>query len=164
MRPQDIPILLKIVSAKEPWQLSTLSSSLQISLSEVSESLNRSRIARLIDYNKKEVSRQALMEFLKYGIRYVFPQEPGTLVRGVPTAHSHPSMKRIFRSDVNYVWPDMNGSLTGLAIEPLYKKQAKAALTEPVFYELLALVDVLRVGKTREINYAIKELEKAILK
>jgi len=30
------------------------------------------------------------MEFLEHGVRYVFPAEPGSLTRGVPTAHAHP--------------------------------------------------------------------------
>ena len=88
MRPQDVAILLKIVSINsENWQLARLANSLRISISEVSESLNRSKIAGLIDYNKKKVSKQNLLEFLEHGVRYVFPQEPGALTRGIPTAH-----------------------------------------------------------------------------
>jgi hypothetical protein len=162
MRPQDIAILLKIISIDSPWQLSTLSSSLFISISEISESLHRSRLAKLIDYNKKEVSKQNLLEFLQYGIRYVYPQEQGTLIRGVPTAHSHPDIKPIFISKFDYVWPDLNGSIIGLAIEPFYKMQPKAALEDPHFHKLLALVDVIRIGKVREVNYAIAELKRNI--
>ena len=73
MRPQDIAVLIKIVSmGDQPWQLSTLSNELSISISEISESLNRSRIAKLIDYEKKKINRQNLMEFLEHGIKYVF--------------------------------------------------------------------------------------------
>ena len=164
MRPQDIAILLKIISIDgQEWQLITLSATLYISLSEVSESLNRSRVANLIDYKKKEVNRQNLMEFLEHGIKYVFPQEPGAMVRGVPTAHSHTFMKKLFASEVNYVWPDSNGEVIGSLIEPFYKRQVEAIKTDLQFYVLLALVDVIRVGKLREVKYAINELRKMIL-
>lgn len=164
MRPQDVAILLKIIAIdSESWQLSGLANSLRISISEISESLNRSRIAGLIDYNKKKVNRQNLVEFLEHGVRYVFPQELGTMVRGIPTAHSHPSMKRKFISELDYVWPDSKGNVMGLMIEPFYQKQVLAVDEDQVYYTLLALVDVIRVGKKREVKYAINELKKSIL-
>ena len=91
MRPQDVPILLKILSydrARQSWQMKNLASDLRISPSEVSESLNRSVEADLLDGKKKRVNRLALNDFLMHGIRYVFPQRPGALVRGMNTAHS----------------------------------------------------------------------------
>jgi hypothetical protein len=164
MRPQDVAILLKIISKdSENWQLMEIANSLRISISEISESLNRSRIAGLIDYNKKKVNRQNLMEFLEHGIRYVFPQEPGSMVRGIPTAHSHVFMKKNFISDIDYVWPDNKGKVVGLKIEPLYPKQVEAVNEDETYYKLLSLVDVIRVGKVREIKYAVNELRKNIL-
>ena len=104
MRPQDVSILLKVIAiGDQPWQLVGLSNALFISVSEISESLNRSQFASLIDYNKKKVNRRNLMDFLEYGVRYVFPQQPGSMVRGIPTAHSHQLMKKIFISELNYV-------------------------------------------------------------
>ena len=164
MRPQDVAILLKIVSMSlQNWQLVGLSNSLRISISEISESLNRSRLAGLVDYNKKIVNRQSLLEFLEHGVRYVFPQQLGSMVRGIPTAHSHPDMKKHFISEMNFVWPDNKGEAMGLMIEPFYKKQAEAVKEDQKFYKLLALVDVIRVGKIREIKYAVNELKKHIL-
>jgi hypothetical protein len=161
MRPQDIAILLKLCSINDrSWHLVPLSNSLQISISEISESLNRSRLARLVDYNKKQVNRQNLLEFLEHGVQYVFPQQPGATVRGVPTAHSHPSMKTKFISEVDYVWPDNKGPSMGMMIEPLYAKQTEAIEDDPQYYKLLALVDVIRVGKVREVKFAIAGLKK----
>jgi hypothetical protein len=164
IRPQDIAILMKVVSlGNQTWQLTVLSNSLAISISEISESLNRSRLAKLIDYEKKKVNRQNLLEFLEHGIKYVFPQQPGSMVRGIPTAHSHPFLKEIFISEMNYVWPDSKGEIMGLSIEPLYPKQIHAVKDKPVFYKLMALIDVVRVGKVREIKFAVAELKKQIL-
>ncbi len=51
----------------------------------------------------------------------------------------------------------------GLTIEPFYKKQVEAVKEDQEYYRLLALVDVIRVGKVREIKYAVNELKKFIL-
>jgi hypothetical protein len=164
MRPQDIAILVKIISLKnEKWQLSSLSSSLFISISEVSESLNRSRKAKLIDFEKKKINCQNLMEFLEHGIKYVFPQYPGSMVRGIPTAHSHPFIKKHFTSEINFVWPDTKGEIMGLLIEPLYPKQIFAAKNDDNFYKIMSLIDVIRVGKIREVKFALAELKKLII-
>jgi len=164
MRPQDVAILLKVVSKNsENWQLADIANSLRISISETSESLNRSRIAGLVDYKKKNVNRQNLLEFLEHGVRYVFPQEPGSMVRGIPTAHSHKSMKKKFISDIDYVWQDNKGKIVGLKIEPFYPKQVEAVNEDETYYKLLSLVDVIRVGKVREVKYAVNELRKNIL-
>ena len=164
MRPQDIAILLKIIALKRVnWQLKDISNALHISISEVSESLNRSQFAGLLDFYKKRVNRNALAEFLEHGIKYVFPQAPGALVRGVATAHSHPYLKKYFSSSQHYVWADRNGETLGQAIEPLYEGQLKAVKEDPDYYKMMALVDVIRVGKVREINVANKELKHIIL-
>ena len=56
MRPHDVVILLKIISKdKEPWFNKDLANELYISQSEVSESLNRSKIAGLFEADKKKV-------------------------------------------------------------------------------------------------------------
>ena len=91
MRPQDIVVLLKILtSEKEAWQYRDLSSKLFISTGEIAESLNRSQIAGLVDESRRRVHRESLMEFITYGLQYVFPVVPGTMVTGMPTTHSHP--------------------------------------------------------------------------
>jgi len=164
MRPQDIVVLLKILIIPEKdWQYRDLAASLYVSVSEISESLHRSHIAGLIDEGKRKVHRQSLMEFIRYGLPYVFPQLPGTMVTGIPTAHSYPFYSRIFASELNYVWPDIEGTMRGLAIQPLYKTVVKAAKNDEMLYKLLASIDIIRVGRTRELKVAIEELQKAIL-
>lgn len=165
MRPQDIVILLKITtfSKNESWKMLDLVKSLHISQSEISESLNRSSLAGLIDFSKKKVMRLSLMEFLEYGIHYVFPQHPGAIVRGIATAHTHPFMKKKIISSENYVWADADGNIRGQVIEPLLNSVVKAVKDDDELYKLLAMVDVIRVGKTREVKIAITELKKTLL-
>ncbi len=165
MRPQDILILLKIVSLdKEHFYLKDLSRQLSISPSEVTESVNRSVLAGLIAEDKKTVMRKALYEFLVYGLARVFPQKPGAMVAGMPTAHSAPPLYEVFKSDELYVWPDAKGNVRGQKIEPLHVGQINAAKNDNKLYELLALSDALRVGKLREKKMAEEELKKRMLK
>src|SRR6187399_483142 len=111
MRPQDIVLVLKMLTIPNPdWQYRDMSSLLFLSTSEIAESLHRSHIAGLIDDSKRKVYRQSLMEFVRYGLHYVFPQTPGTMVTGIPTAHSYPFYSRLFASEINYVWPDAEGN------------------------------------------------------
>lgn len=122
MRPQDIVILLKILTIdNDDWQFRYLPASLDLSVSEISESLVRSQIAVLVNQARRKVYRNSLWEFIEHGIQYVFPQQPGTMVTGVPTAHSYTEFKKKIMSDLDYVWPDENGNTRGLAIKPLYK-------------------------------------------
>lgn len=163
MRPHDIVILLKIISfGDKNWQMKDLANSLFISPSEISESLNRSKLSGLLDYNKKKINRQNLLDFLEYGFKYVFPVQPGGQASGFATAHSHPFMREHISSDLMYVWPDSDGEIRGLSIEPLYPKQVKAILIDQTLYKLLALLDVIRVGRVREIKIAREELKKII--
>lgn len=164
MRPQDIVILLKILTLKgASWQYRDLAASLKMSISEVSESLNRSYLAGLIDESKRKVRRQALMEFIEFGLHYVFPQLPGRLATGVPTAHSHPFYSKKIVSDMPYVWPDSDGSIKGLIIQPLYKTVTKAVAQDEDLYRLLAGIDIVRTGSTRELKLALQDLKKYIL-
>lgn len=164
MRPQDIVILLKIITIKDNyWQYRDLAASLHLSISEISESLHRSHIAGLIDESKRKVFRISLMEFIEHGLQYVFPQQPGTMVVGIPTAHSQEHFKKYFRSELDYVWQDENGWARGLAIVPLYKGVTKAIKNDIELYELLAAIDIIRVGKARELQVAIKTLKSKII-
>lgn len=164
IRPQDIVVLLKILLFKsENWFIQDLVHSLKISLSEVSESLDRSRFSGLLDESKKKVNRQGLNNLLVYSIQYIFPVKPNSLVRGTPTAHSFANFQKEFNSSVQYVWKDDEGEVIGQEIEPLYKNQLFAIKQDALLYEILALVDMLRVGKKRERNFAEKKITSFII-
>lgn len=163
MRPQDVVVLLKIAAkGDKPWMMKDLSNELEISASEVSESLNRSMLANLLSTNKKTLMKSALLDFLEHGLKYVYPQKPGALVRGMATSHSAEPLNKTIQSEDDYVWPFAQGNLRGQAIEPLHPSVPKACIKDKGLYELLALTDALRVGKIREQKIAITELKKLI--
>lgn len=164
MRSQDIVVLLKIASMKkEQWYLKDMAYTLGISQSEVSESLNRSKIAGLITEDKKRLMKNNLLDFLEHGLRYVFPGEPGAIQRGMPTAHSAPPLNSAILSEETYVWPWAEGEARGQVIEPLHPGVPLACAKDSALYELLALVDAIRLGRAREKQQAMEELRERIL-
>ena len=163
LKPQDILILLKIcLLGDQKWFQHTLSEDLNISQSEISECLSRSKYSGLIDASRKRVSVLNLLDFIQYGIKYVFPQQLGPIVRGIATAHSASPLDKEIQSNQNYVWPYARGNMRGQAILPLYKSVPKAVLKDKKLHEVLALVDAIRVGKVREQNLAIKFLRERV--
>lgn len=161
IKPQDIVLLLKLISIDNPeWNQKPIAEDLGMSQSEVSESVARSKYAGLLDPKGKQVMKLSLFEFLQYGIRYVFPQAPGAIVRGVPTAHSASPLKELIQSEEQFVWPYGKGKVRGQAIMPLYASVPEAALKDAKLHQLLALVDALRVGRAREKELAVLALKK----
>jgi biotin operon repressor len=164
MKPQDVVLLLKIIAINtENWQQKPLANELKMSQSEVSQALVRLKYAGLMLESGKQVMRLALMDFLQYGFCYVFPQKPGAIVRGIATAHSALPLNKKIVSNENYVWPYAKGNIRGQAIIPLFKTLPEAIDKDEKFYQLITLVDALRVGRKREKELAIEELKNLIL-
>lgn len=163
MKPQDVLLLLKIVSDNTPsWNQKPTAEALGLSQSEVSEAVGRCKYAGLLAPNGKTVMKMALLEFLQYGLRYVFPIKPGAVVRGVPTSHSAKPLSDQIQSSEDYVWPYGKGTVRGHGITPLYPSVPEAALKDEKLYKLLALTDALRVGRAREREIAVQELKKRL--
>ena len=164
MRQQDLLVLLKKMTP-EGCKLSCrgLATALGMNPSSVSACLERCKKAQLIDRNKKRVNVLALQEFLVHGVAYVFPVEPGRVGRGVPTAVSaSPIKEQITSNTETFVWHDVKGNARGQQIEPLYSTAPKAAQEDEELYQWLVIVDTLRMGRAREKEIAINELNKRL--
>lgn len=162
MRPHDVAVLLKIAVLDKAWMNKDLADMLKISQAEIGYSLSRSAIAGLIDHGKRKVMRNALLDFIQYGLPYVFPPERGAIARGVPTAFSAPIMASHIIDSVILVWPHVKGNARGESISPLYPNAVDVALQDEQMYDLLALIDVMRIGKVREKEIAIELLKNRI--
>ncbi|MEZ4824967.1 MAG: hypothetical protein R3C61_01535 [Bacteroidia bacterium] len=164
MRPQDIGVLLKIcLEESDSWTQISLARALCLSQSEISESITRSTYARLLFDKGRQVHRLAFMDFIQYGLAFVFPQQPGMVQRGIPTAHSAPPLSTEIISEEKYVWPFAKGNVRGHSILPLYPAVVQAVQADSQLYELLALIDAVRVGRARERNLALDMLKKKLL-
>jgi hypothetical protein len=166
MKSQDVVIIMKIVSMKKSeWRLIDIAYQTRISLSEVSEGMKRLRESSLI-YEEKKVNTENLREFLFHGIKYCFPAKVERNCRGILTAHSSKFMKNFVKSESvsDYVWPYEHGESYGLSVRPLYKTVPKFVEKDDSMYEILSYIDVLRLGRIREIAFAKEKLSEIINK
>ena len=164
LKPQDIVVLLKIFGLSGQWTYSELAKSLKMSSSEVHAALKRCSASSLYSDRRRKIISPALEEFLIHGLKYVFPTQPGAIVRGMPTAHSAEPLKDLLVGSENdiYVWAFGLGETKGQEIKPLYRSVPQAVAEDRELYEMLAIVDSLRVGKTREKELAATELKKRL--
>lgn len=163
LRPQDVLILVKLLSYQGPRPpMAQMGIDLSISSSEVHAALKRLVLSRLVsnDDSGNRPLLQAVEEFLLHGVKYAFPAKRGEVTRGVPTSYAAPPLNKqiVPGTDLPPVWPFPEGRLRGISLEPLYKTAPAAALRDPTFYEMLALIDALRDGRARERKLAEKAL------
>lgn len=183
MKSQDIYVLLKLVCLQQEergrslqrsvladsYSVRGLEGALGVSKTEVNASIRRSIAVGLATKDRKtgypKVNRKALLEFVVYGLKYVFPVRPAEIVRGVPTAFSAPMLEQQLLSmgDYIFVWPYSEGCEKGQAVQPLFKTVPQAVASDERLYEYLALVDAIRLGNPREANLAVDLFEKKLM-
>lgn len=163
LKPQDVYVVLKIVAMglhRAPY--AQLANDLLMSSSEVHACVKRAAACHLLHGSEltNRPNLAALEEFLVHGLQYVFPAERGDLTRGVPTSYAaEPLRSKIAPgSEPIPVWPSADGTNRGIAFTALYKTAPVAAQRDSRFYELLALADALRNGRSRERKLAEQAL------
>lgn len=146
--------------------MAQMAADLGLSPSQVHASLKRLERSRLVTPSTNEPQLRAVEEFLLHGVKYAFPAFRGEATRGMPTAYAAPPLSAVIAAgrDLPPVWPNADGTVRGLTLEPLHKGAPKAARQDPVLYELLALIDALRDGRARERQLAERELSKRLRK
>jgi len=164
LKPQDVVVLIKLLEYGEkrpPY--ARIARDLFLSVSEVHAAVQRAKRARLLTGTEPHVipNKSALEEFLIHGVKYAFPPERGELTRGVPTGYAAEPLKSHISAgtDDPPVWPFAEGKTRGYSFAPLYKTVPQAALRDPYLYEMLALIDALRDGRTRERHIAEEEIK-----
>ena len=183
MKSQDIYILIKLVCLQQSnktaakasdeqdsrYSVRGLSAALGVGKSEVSASLRRSIDVGMANPDRKtgylKANKQALLEFIVHGLKYVFPAKPAEIVRGLPTGFSAPMLEGKLQSLGDYilVWPYSHGNAKGQSVQPLFKSVPEAVLRDERLYAYLALVDAIRIGNPREANLAAKLFEKRLM-
>lgn len=149
LRPHDVAVALQL-ALTPALSYRALAQAVGLSQGEVHNAVKRLAFARLVRQDTRAVHRGALLEFLTGGVPYAFPAEPGPETRGVPTAHAGPSLAADFPDAAPVVWPSVDGRHRGAAVEPLYAGAADTLRHNPELYDLLTLVDALRIGRARE--------------
>jgi hypothetical protein len=183
LKAQDIVILLKILSImtlskghpNESWSQNQLAVMLCMSVSEVNAGIKRLVLSGLLGPVRREDQKAKIIflpikaaceECLISGVKYLFPAQLGSYTRGIATSYAAPLFEKhiLLGDDPIPVWPYVEGNQRGLALEPLYSSVPKSLsqYPDPLFYELLVLIDAIRAGRVRERNIAIKLLKERI--
>jgi len=163
-KPQDIVVALKLTLDADQSSYAGMGKALGMSASEVHAAIRRLVEARLVDPETKKVRLVAFRNFLVHGLPYAFPATPKEITRGMPTAWASPAMAGKISSSEQLppIWPDPEGRVQGASVQPLYPSVPGAARRDPRLYDLLALVDALRIGRARERDFAEKELDQML--
>ncbi len=162
LKPQDIAVALQLLISPGA-KYAVLAMATGLSQGEVHNAVKRLRGARLVLADAQQVHRAALLEFLGSGVAYAFPAEAGAESRGVPTAYSAGELAAEFGASNPLVWPSITGSVRGASVVPLYAAAPTTATQNPALYELLALVDAVRLGRARERTRAKQLLRERIM-
>jgi hypothetical protein len=163
LKPQDIVVVLKLAAEAPSWTFDSLARELGLSASAIHRSLQRAEAANLYDGRRRKIKAAQLLEFLSHGLQYVYPAEWRGEARGRPTAWGAPPLSgQLVSSSHPPVWPDANGKVRGLALKPLHPSVPEAARQDERLWELLALVDAIRIGNARERSLAVRELKKRL--
>lgn len=158
IKPQDLLILMKLLVSSKLTQ-SELASSLSISSGEISYGIRRLRNANLVGA-KGEPKKTLAFEFFVHALKFICPPKLGGPTLGLPTAHAHPDINIVKYSDYEkYVWPFGGGNERGIALLPIYSTVPDACAKDENLYKLASLVEMIRAGRAREINYATEELK-----
>jgi hypothetical protein len=97
-----------------------------------------------------------LLGFLVDGVPFAFPPMVGAESIGIPTAHSAPAFASIVESADRFVWPDPGGTGRGQSLVPLFPGAPALAGANQPLYDLLTIIDALRVGTARVRRAAAK--------
>lgn len=173
MQPQDLLILLLMMLDRRPLMQKDIADRLGISPAAVSYAMARLESIGLLANNRQTVMRRKVLDFIRYAIGIIYPAELGPQVRGIPTARSahlldpgasfDESIDQKVDAIQSYVWKAGDGTAIGTAIKPIYPSVSKVALMERRLYQVLNLIDVVRVGNIREQKLAYQALENQLL-
>jgi hypothetical protein len=163
----DVVVVAKLLTytQKRPF-LMEMAHELDLNTSVLHQSLKRLQLSRLIHSAALNniPNRTAIREFFIHGVKYAFPAERGEMTRGLPTSYAGPPLADLIVSggEPPPVWPFAEGTVRGISFQPFYKNVPTAALKDLVLYRLLALLDALRDGRSRERKLAEQELKRLI--
>lgn len=172
IKPQDIVVLIKLLAYQEnnSWSQNSIAFELCLSPSQINSAFKRLVGAGLITPyhppNKPRPITQACEEFFIHALKYVFPAKLGEIVRGIPTSYAAPSLNEQIISGSNPipVWPYGEGNARGVALKPLYPSVPESVIKhpDPLFYDLLTLIDAIRSGRAREKQLATQKISELL--
>jgi hypothetical protein len=172
LKPQDILVACQVALAgttipTHEW----LGKTLHLSPSTVYEALKRCRQSKLVTGTCQggrsvgvKIVPQKLYEFLVHAVPILYYPRLVAPVRGLPTAAFSPLFRERFTKpgDLVVVWPYSKGKEIGEGLLPIYPSIPIASSQNPTLHQMMAAVDLLRIGKVREKKAAASYLEELL--
>lgn len=169
MRPVDIVVLVYLYVEQsrrnsrshfdsELWTYQSLADALLLPKSSLFRSIQNAEAGRLL--NNKRLNEARFIHFLMYGVPVIFPVTTGSMDIGTPTSMTANLFGSAYQlvSTTPHIWPNPNGQIKGIAIEPLHASAVGLAERDSDAHRLLAAVDGLRLGGARETEMALSFL------
>ncbi|HEV2998621.1 MAG TPA: hypothetical protein VGX16_05895 [Solirubrobacteraceae bacterium] len=165
LRGVDILVLLELL--RHPvgdWTVRSLAERLHLPSASVQRSLERLGATPAFDMGRRRVSLDGSRDLFEHALRFIAPVIRGGETRGLATAWAVPPLSEHLAAvdELPPVWPDPLGEERGLEVAPLHPAVVSLARADLEMYELLALVDALRVGDVRTRGLAAELLRERI--
>lgn len=121
-----------------------------LSQPEVSNALKRLKASRLLLADARTVVVPHLLELCVHGVKYFYPPVLGSRTGGIPTATlASPLKGKVAGEDTDLVWPAARGTTRANSLAPIHPCAVHAAQNDERVYQLLVVLDGIRVGKAR---------------
>ena len=167
LKAQDVLVACRLVVAGGDAPARKFAEALHLSLGAVHASLKRLRQARLVSSQDSgsEIARDKFLDFLVHAVPTVFFPRKTELVRGLPTGASAPFFREKLEPSPDarvLVWPYARGKVVGEGLVPIYPSVPAACSEDGRLYNLVAAVEILRVGRKKEREVAISYVEEVL--
>lgn len=171
LQPLDIVVAVKLaVWSPRIWTYQTLADELGINPAGAYRAVrNAARGTLLVPTSASRrgmyrAHHAAIVELLVHGVKYVYVPDRSGITRGIATAHAGPLLSRriVGSDDPPPVWPDRDGDTRGEGISPLHPCVPRATRRDRRLYDVMTLVDALRIGRARERKLAAELLPEAL--
>jgi hypothetical protein len=173
LKAQDVLVMCQLFAwGNKPWTYASLAEAVDLSVSEAHDAVKRCRAAQLLVTVRdgEIVSKKHFCDLLVFAAPRIFFAVRGNIALGWPTAYYLPALKGEFeglrpedhKAALPIVWPDIEGTVRGESLLPIYPSVPLAVRKDAALYEVLALVDVIRLGDARCRRKAVELLEKKI--
>ena len=165
MKPLDLILAVKLslYENEADWTFRQLSQDLQVNISTIHKSYNNLKNSSLVIYGFINLS--GLFEFIKHGVRYVFPVQLGEDQKGIKAGRSNIIFSSKIATRYEMVWESPSGECIGRSYQPLHPSLLKSWSHDSRFKDMIDLIDVLRLTdcRARDRNLAHQVLEEMIL-
>jgi hypothetical protein len=148
LRPGDLVVACQLAITPEE-KFINIANYTGISAGECHNAVRRLRLARILLSSERRPATDILHNFLVHGAPFAFPAVLGSSTIGVLTAHSAPTFHPSVETAERIVWPYADGKVRGQSLIPLFPAAPALATTNPPLYDVLTIIDALRVGTTR---------------